>query len=71
MLRKKLRIQKSYRIDVELDKKICVLAWYLDRPQNDIINEALQRLFDDVDVKSQYEYALKQYEPVAKDGDGE
>lgn len=65
MIKRKYRVQKSYRIDKDNDDKIVLLAWYYNRPQNDIINYALEQLFNNDDIKSDLHIAedlKKQYE---------
>lgn len=44
MLRRKYSVQKSFRIDAKLSEDLETLSEVLNRPQNDLINTALEEL---------------------------
>lgn len=44
MLRRKYSVQKSFRIDAQLSEDLETLSEILDRPQNDLVNTALEEL---------------------------
>ncbi len=44
MLRKKYSVQKSFRIDAQLSEDLETLSEILERPQNDLVNTALEEL---------------------------
>lgn len=44
MLRRKYSIQKSFRIDAQLSEDLETLSEVLNRPQNDLVNTALEEL---------------------------
>ena len=47
MLRKKYVVQKSFRIDQQLSEDLETLAEILERPQNDLVNAALEKLMQE------------------------
>jgi hypothetical protein len=47
MLRKKYTVQKSFRIDEKLSKDLEALAAILERPQNELLNIALEKLMQE------------------------
>lgn len=47
MLRKKYTIQKSFRVDYQLSDDLEYLSNVLDRPQNDLVNIAIEALIFD------------------------
>ena len=47
MLRKKYIVQKSFRIDYQLSDDLEYLSYVLDRPQNDLVNIAIEALIFD------------------------
>lgn len=44
MLKKRYTVQKSFRIDAQLSKDLETLSEILERPQNDLVNIALEKI---------------------------
>lgn len=57
MLKKRIVIQKSFRIEKEVDDKISEISSILNYPQNSIVNDALR------------EYLEKHYDEYKKGGE--
>lgn len=47
IIRKKLQVQKSFRIDADMEKDLGILSQLTERSQNDLVNVAIKELLQD------------------------